>query len=721
MKKRSRGMVVVMLVSFLLISTGLEAGTKVKVGGKHPTYFGESRDIAVKPGDLCYGMSSMDYLKKFKEEELGNFIIASFGFADYEKSFSEDSVERILKEINWCRENKIYMEFYGLCRPHLREYYCTSKGAKGAWGEVVKAAGSYLVGRHVAGEIGHSVYCLKTHTTSLPPAKDMESAKEAYMARVKKRISPHRKSSGNTPLIIIDPSLLSSYSLEAGIDRVCLEVMCTDPNLMFSVLRGASRAYQRENFGAHIAMTCYGGVKMDELWFSRWKTSLYFSYISGADPIYAERGHWRISCLSCNDYSFEDKECERFRKILREFYHFCQSHPRPEKGPKVKIAVIQGNLDGDAGFWNTQVWGQNGKHWQHSSPEYGWDYFDCFFSKEKWFNNTHTGGIDFSGNPPYGQIDIVPANTSLKILNNYSCLIFLGWNTMTEEIYERLKNYVKRGGHLFMAIPHLSTGIRREEDLILYNNGDYRDLFGVKVEGKGKVLDAGMKIVSDSSLPSYSFPNWTLNSDPIFLNGPIKSAQVKVSTARIIARMSFTFNEKVKEMGPPILIENALGKGKAFLLTSWDYPGARELELFMKDIIRVISTGEQAEDIKLESNDGVRYAVYEENGLKTIYLLNTNSGLSQQVNLYLGDKTFPLQIPANELRIVWVNDELAVSPQDKSVYVKEISGNTVELEGEGRRKIDILFLNGKHKKINFKVDNRVIMYQVKDNYLVDLG
>ena len=190
-------------------------------------------------------------------------------------------------------------------------------------------------------------------------------------------------------------------------------------------------------------------------------------------------------------------------KILREFNQFTQIHSRPKNGPKATMAFAHGYLDGYTGLWNKYVWGQfGGKKWLHGPAEWGWDYLEGIHRKPEWDNSFVQGERDFNGNPPYGQYDIVPAEAPLKVLRKYTCLVFLGWNTMTKEIYKKLKAYVKHGGHLIMSVPHLSTHTDRADELKLYRNGDFRELFGVKVKRRGKQGVAGVKYFQDSSLPS---------------------------------------------------------------------------------------------------------------------------------------------------------------------------------------------------------------------------
>ena len=160
------------------------------------------------------------------------------------------------------------------------------------------------------------------------------------------------------PFWDVDSSLVFKYHLEAGMDAACLESLPGDSDLMYAALRGASRGYGKKEFGAHIAMSWYGGARLDPLWFKRWKVALYFSYLSGATSIFSEGGHFSNKNMG-NNCEFDSVECKEFRRILREFHMFCERNPRAPKGPLVKIGIAHGHLDGFPGLWSNWVWGNS--------------------------------------------------------------------------------------------------------------------------------------------------------------------------------------------------------------------------------------------------------------------------------------------------------------------------------------------------------------------------
>ena len=85
----------------------------------------------------------------------------------------------------------------------------------------------------------------------------------------------------------------------------------------------------------------------------------------------------------------------------------------------VTLGVVHGNLDGAPGLWNRYVWGQFiGNKWKEGPAERGWRLVDKFHRKEDWPKESVQGEPDFSGNPPYGQYDVVPIEAPLSVLKS---------------------------------------------------------------------------------------------------------------------------------------------------------------------------------------------------------------------------------------------------------------------------------------------------------------
>ena len=635
-----------------------------------------------------------------------------------------------------CRRNRIYLCFSELLHrggvrvrggcdatPHISRDRFHSKADVD---EIIDAAGEYYFGRVAIGEIGGVLYWPKAYTldrragqwASLPACDTAEQAQRAYVAYCRKWLEHERTHMGKGPLIDTDSSIVFKYHAMAGIDVLSLEGMPGDPHLMHAAIRGAARAYDKA-WGCHIAMQCYGGMDFGELWQKRWRTSLLYSFVAGANFVYPESGHYDCGGKARGKtYGFQSRQTKRVRRALREAWQFARIHSRPVAGPRTTLGVVHGHLDGSPGLWNRYAWGQyHHEKWQEGPPERGWRFVDTFHRKDDWPKETVQGDEDFSGNPPYGQYDVVPAEAPLEVLGRYTCLVFLGWNTMTREIYEKLTAYVKAGGHLVMWLSQLSTHVDRAKDLKLWAGGDLSDLFGVKITGKLDKDVRGVKCMADSSLKSYLFPLWRINSDPRFL-GTMTPARVRTTSARVISGWSDFYTITAEQLArQPILVENTVGKGKAFLVTAWEYPADEGIRRLTEDVLRVVLQGEQG-DIRLSASDRLRYAVYDgtlpggRRKYSVIYLLNTDPDCAAPARLWVGGRrTDPINVGAGELRLAYRCGGIVLAPSDKCVDVEawKVAGDThnvrlfsaraqeIDLHNIGRRPLTVT-INGKRRR-----------------------
>ena len=642
------------------------------------------------------GMQGVNLLRELK---LGNVML----------TLLPTSKAEALAAATSCRDHHVYFLFsellwrgtYDPCWAWRKQVPREEFFSKRDLEEIFAAGGRYFLGRIAIGEIGGLLYGPKSYWKdraagdweTLPAVETVDRAKQVYLEEIRKWLDFERREIGDSPLFDVDAGCTFKYHLEAGLDLPLLEAMPGDFTSLAACIRGAAKAYQPPFWGIHIAMACYGGVALDALWLKRWKISLYSTFMSGSDFVYPESGHFTYPDQAGKAYAFDSPEMKETRRILRECNQFAQIHSRPPQGPRVKLGFVYGNLDGYPGLWNKYVWGQSAHDkWLFGPAEWGWEFLDDVYRKGKWDDENIQGDLDFYGNPPYGQYDMVPIEAPLSVLNSYSCLFFLGWNTMTEEIYEKLKAYVAAGGHLVMSVPHLSIETDRGKDLRLYNNGDFRDLFGVVVKGPGRAEVAGIKTFNHSSIPSYKMPFWRIRTDPRFI-GDLHMAKTEVHGARIISGWSdFYYEDEEKLLQNPVLTEFNLGKGAAFLINSWAYPGDRGWSAYVKDLMRIVSCGEQG-DIRIIASDRVRYAAYDGPApgaaidsppVATIYLLNTEYDTPHFVDLWIDGRICPrILVEPTEMNVVYLHQGIALAPDDRAVEIEKWkvgkTGHTVSL------------------------------------------
>jgi hypothetical protein len=125
----------------------------------------------------------------------------------------------------------------------------------------------------------------------------------------------------------------------------------------------------------------------------------------------------------------------------------------------------------------------------------------------------------------------VAAEADQHTLKRYGCLVFVGLNTMTDAIYEKLNTFAVAGGRLLVFLPQLPQDDDRGGKPRLYTDGDFSDLFGVQITDEEALDVRGVKLLEQSSLPEYRLPVADVDCAPRF-SGNSTPAQVKLTTGR---------------------------------------------------------------------------------------------------------------------------------------------------------------------------------------------
>jgi len=521
---------------------------------------------------------------------------------------------------------------------------------------------------------------------------DLRQLHDWYL-RPYRRVAANARTLGVPYLTCIEATAQIRLAMEAGADCPILELTPAEPLTGLAATRGAATAYHAPWWGVSTVLgyyqaptnrwtperlaiayhTCFAGgasllLEMN-MALACWGLCSAFFTINASPPL-------RLDDAECRE--FDHPICARAREFLADFYRFTQFHQRPAAGPRVALGVVMGQLDGYVSQQQEHVWCVEDPAFAAGPAEAMWHHFARLFESEEWYTPPHKYYWQadptkprWYGTPPCGQVDIVPAEAPPAVLQRYGCLVFLGWNTMTPEQYATLTDYVRNGGRLLMCVPHLSTQVRRDAPPVLINGGDLCELFGVQVLGSGPVAE-DVQITEPSAQARYVLPLQALYLE----EAPL--AKVELQGARVLARP--------RALADPVLVEHQLGKGVAWLLCTWEYPGER-LDAFITDLLRTIAEGEQG-DIALEGEQ-VDYAVYDgttSDGklLSTVYLVNKSIyGQPHIPRLHARGARIPLRVEGYSLRIAWVCGELLISPHDKFVQVTDVrhtaAGYEIEL------------------------------------------
>lgn len=529
-------------------------------------------------------------------------------------------------------------------------------------------AGKYYLG-DMLGETGSTYACklpgyFRNARVKVDPPKqnaaDMKEAKENYSAVLGDLVRRERET-GVPYVSTVEATMLNNYNVEMGVDMPFSELLCADPEMIVPALRGAARAYDSKLWGTYVAHEWYGGIRhYDKLKDARFELIYKYAYMSGSEAFCLESGLDRITAYGVT-LPDENPIAEKNREVFYRMADYIARDERPFGGPVTRVAFVQGNYDAFGGGWGgSSLWSQfEGEQWGHADPESSWRIVDDINKKRDWWepDSYESRGRDVSGALADGSYDIIPATASAEAMKRYDCLIFTGWNTMTDKIAENLLEYVRSGGKLLIAAAHLNTNPDRTGKAEYLNNETVRELLGCSFTGKSTSSNLGMRFVCDSALPNMHYPYAQLKAaDPIYSKGYVKYADVELCGAEIRSILSDSFLVIEDELDyAPTLLENKCGEGHVIFLTSEYYPGHNAVYPMYRSVVREMLRAETENEPQLVlAPSSVRFSVYEDG---TVYLLNTDASIpSAVVLLPEGEESETLVLRPLELVKVGLKD-----------------------------------------------------------------
>jgi len=515
-------------------------------------------------------------------------------------------------------------------------------------------------------------------------AADLPALDRKAVEKMRISIEKHRNA-GFARVGHVDGPIHHRLGYRAGLHVSMTELMIGFVQLHLAATRGAAYAFGKE-FGSWIAMGYFGGANADVLKPTRLRASLNASYLSGAKYILLESGQWALHEHG-NNVPEGNHLTRELRHEVKRFYAFAKRHPRPAPRPEVRLGLVKGRYDGWSGSMSAGVvWRQmhGAPEYLAGSPERGWDYVDVIWpGKGRW----DTYPLQDSTTPwllgtPYGQADLVPVEASAERLAEYRTLMFLGWNTMDAAQWRKLTAYVEQGGTLFMAVPQLATATRRPAgftnptDMKLIRGGKVEDLFGVRIKGCGGYHDR-MNFTDIIRAGRIGLPV----GRRFIMHTALFPAVMETAGARVLARS----HDK-----RPLLTEHRVGKGTAYLLGSWDYPGLNTYQELMRVLVGRFAEDSMG-DIRVHSDGPIDWAVYRGEQFDTVYLLNTHLEKAALASL-IGPRGLRLQVQLDPsaMRVAYVlRDAIVCFESGMTALTGARRRRGWELDVEGARPVGV--------------------------------
>lgn len=585
--------------------------------------------------------------------------------------------ESILDWVKYLAENKIYFAFLYATQhaPEGKESWLTAETIK----QMKEIAGEYYLGE-LFGESGSKYACwlpgyfagpeisgpqnadadvdpydatiyVKRHRNFLVKKyNDMKEAYEGFIS-VMSKFTETAKRLGTPGLFCVEANAFAKHNAAAGIDMPVLEICPGNSDVMVPIFRGTAKAFDAKRWGTYVAHAWYGGLRHDDpLKMKRLELTYKYAYLAGSGLFVLENGDSGVRSYG-SDLPAESEVCKNYRRVLDMMQEIIKNDERPVGGPKVKVGFVSGLYDGWSGKWGRPtLYNQfHSEEWGYNDPEYSWKLLFELNEKRSWSEPENYGEYDTSATPAYGQFDVVPIEADVEHLSKYDYLIFLGWNTMTEENMKKLTEYVRRGGHLVMSAAHLNTQTKRNGEYIPIDVELIEELFGCRHFGEIRRNAKGVKFRFDSLDERVKYPRYLKGGcDAMFSAGYADYLRFVTCNGKTIAYMADNFTER--QYDTPAVIENKLGNGVATLFTSMNYPGNQAVYFAYRAIVReIISASSRECDIKVIGSDRVRWSVYEGN---KIYLLNTDYDVPVIVKIIHGDNEQTVTLEPLELRSI---------------------------------------------------------------------
>ena len=558
-----------------------------------------------------------------------NYVAFSAGEKDFCGYKNEFKDEKFIEIAKFLAKNKVYFTFTNAGGTKESPAFGLKKETLA---EIKKIAGEYYIGNLICEPGGH--WSNGADYTSKKFTGNLQDGKNGFINDLNSRIANAQLPDElKNQVSFIEALPLLTYAAESNAAFPILETLPGNPEIMVPMLRGTAKAHNKERFLTYIAHECYAGLRWDDpLKAKRLQIVYNYAYLCGSMGFLLESGDlgYRIYRDETGNHGLKPSEADfshpvskNYRNVLRSFADFINNDNRPEGGPKVKVAFVQGNLDSWSSFNpGSSVWNRfDDPAYGYSGPEYTWRLMDDINVRRPWYDPHNYGEKDLSGAPAYGQFDIINANVSVDAMKKYDLLIFTGWNTMTDEIYNNLIEYVKQGGKLLMTAAHLDTSVTRGDKIKLINDGNVEELFGCILNADESFSSScGFKF-NESIIDGVLYPV-DRDYDSWFASGYANYAKTELCGGKVTSYLSQAYSESNNSDGRTAMIENKLGDGYAMLVTSLEYPGAGALYPMYKAVVReLLTASHRACDVKVYGSDRLRFSVYEGN---KVYILNTD-------------------------------------------------------------------------------------------------
>lgn len=437
---------------------------------------------------------------------------------------------------------------------------------------------------------------LHLHRGGTADEPDLAKRLKAYLTYFRERMEAVRLP--GHPVVTFDSAgAMCGHYYALGLDVHLSELGPACNVFEEACMRGAAQVYGKP-WGTTTAMHWYCGqgakYAYDDARVRYARLNMVHAYLAGARQILWEGGvfdnqpvyNFILSEESWRDFGrrYDHPHLAAVRRNFRELLDLHRAQQLPQ--PRARFGVVRGINDLSRGFdASTSRYGD-------MSMARAWTLLKVFLPHVSFGNIDHGREVRrWYSATPYGQVDVVPAEAAAADFSRYNLLVFTGWNTMTEELYGKLVEYVKGGGTLFIALPHFCTDTIQRLEWTFFNDGDLSELCGVKAHDLGGRIEA-VDFADDQFEPhlprrfvlsrqnqlfveDFDEKYTVFGKDVTYFGG-----ELTVTDADVLA---------TSQRGEPVLLRRRLGQGQTYLLNSYCHPGRGNLLPLAEGILRALA------------------------------------------------------------------------------------------------------------------------------------
>lgn len=452
------------------------------------------------------------------------------------------------------------------------------------------------------------------------------------------------------------PSVMFKYFYQAGYEWLGAETMYGSLEPLLAFLRGACAAYGHNSMGVHVAVQWSTTPHDTAARYRRYRLALYLPYMLGMTEINTEEGFWHME----EYYSYFNRfspACLNHLAQQQDFYRFVRTHTRRGKF-YAAAAFLQGRDDGWHGFTNRNPWGLNTPC---AEPENSWQLLKVPYPQSKpgealYIYDCPEAAVGYYSSAPWGNIDVIPAESQADLLQRYRLLSFAGYNRAQKEDFDRLLAYVEAGGSLLLGWPHLTVTTDRA------------------------ALTAGQFDYLDHPLLH------RLGAEPVFQQDSLEGKPLQVgrlrpdSPAQILA---------YTDQGAPLLLQQSIGAGTLWFVNAQEYPGNPTLmPVYAAILQQLLQRLQEQAPVAVQTAADALHSIYvREDGCRDIYLTAIDwyhtPDQPRQAWLRLSEHTYPVSFPFGILLKIVSQDRQAAWCDSEAAEVLAVSARGFTAQGSG--------------------------------------